>query len=246
MRKTKKMAALALTIAMAAGGMTSAYAAGATGETSVEASKDVKSVGDTNMLLTGTIKVTTLSVTIPTTVSFNVDMTKVPASAASDKTVNVQVEQPADTVYKITNNSASSVWVYVTVVTPEANGGSLPVLTNTYADVKTKDNNMQFAIKDSAENSPKAGAYDGTTKPEPDEIGAPGYWMTTAISSTDKYYLNSTTKGELIAKDLAVDAKAGKNEMPLTIYAFTRKGWKAGDKFNVTPVFTVSVTDPTA
>ena len=70
--------------------------------------------------------------------------------------------------------------------------------------------------------------------------------MTTAISSTDKYYLNSTTKGELIAKDLAVDAKAGKNEMPLTIYAFTRKGWKAGDKFNVTPVFTVSVTDPTA
>ena len=249
MRKTKKMAALALTIAMAAGGMTSAYAAGATGETSVEASKDVKSAGDTSMLLTGTIKVTTLSVTIPTTVSFNVDMTKVPDSEAggdATKAVNVQVEQPEDTIYKITNNSASSVWVYVTGVTPEANGGSLPVLTNTYADVKTKDNNMLFAIKDSAENSPKAGAYDGTTKPEPDEIGAPGYWMTTAISSTDKYYLNSTTKGELIAKDLAVDAKAGKNEMPLTIYAFTRKGWKAGDKFNVTPVFTVSVTDPTA
>ncbi len=245
MRKTKKMAALALTIAMAAGGMTSAYAAGATGETSVEASKDVKSVGDTNMLLTGTIKVTTLSVTIPTTVSFNVDMTKVPASGASDKTVNVQVEQPADTVYKITNNSASSVWVYVTGVTPEANGGSLPVLTNTYADVKTKDNNMLFAIKDSAEASPAAGTYSDPAT-EPNEIGTAAYWMTSAISSTDKYYLNSTTKGELIAKDLAVDAKAGKNEMPLTIYAFTRKGWKAGDKFNVTPVFTVSVTDPTA
>ena len=192
MRKTKKMAALALTIAMAAGGMTSAYAAGATGETSVEASKDVKSAGDTSMLLTGTIKVTTLSVTIPTTVSFNVDMTKVPASGASDKTVNVQVEQPADTVYKITNNSASSVWVYVTGVTPEANGGSLPVLTNTYADVKTKDNNMLFAIKDSAEASPAAGTYSDPAT-EPNEIGTAAYWMTSAISSTDKYYLNSTT-----------------------------------------------------
>ncbi|MBS5066094.1 MAG: hypothetical protein KHZ58_20320 [Hungatella hathewayi] len=252
MRKTKKMAALALTIAMAAGGMTSAYAAGATGETSVEASKDVKSAGDTSMLLTGTIKVTTLSVTIPTTVSFNVDMTQVPKSGAKDKTgetkVNVQVEQPEDTIYKITNNSASSVWVYVTGVTSEANGGSkLPVLTDTYADVKANDYNMLFAIKDSAEDAPEAGTYSDPAT-EPDEIGTAAYWMTkNGINSTDKkYYLNSTTNGELIAKDQAVKDGNTKNEMPLTIYAFTRKGWKAGDKFNVTPVFTVSVTDPTA
>ena len=246
MRKTKKAAALALTIAMAAGGMTSAYAAGATGETSVEASKDVKSAGDTNMLLTGTIKVTTLSVTIPTTVSFNVDMTQVPASGASDKTVNVQVEQPGDDVYKITNNSASSVWVYVTAVTPAANSTNAPILTNTYADVKEKDYNMLFAIKDSGEPAPAAAVYNDPAT-EPETIGTTGYWMTTDINNADKkYYLNSGTKGELIAADLAKGDKAGDNEMPLTIYAFTRKGWKAGDKFNVTPVFTVSVTDPTA
>ena len=256
MRKTKKMAALALTIAMAAGGMTSAYAvdeapgvSDSTEVKSIETNND-GSVKGTEMLLTGTIKVTTLSVTIPTTVSFNVDMTKIPASEAggdATKTVNVQVEQPSDSDYKITNNSASSVWVYVTGVTPTANGGDkVPKLTNKYEEVKKNDYNILFAIKDSAENSPKAGAYDGTIKTEPDEIGTADYWMTTGISSTNKYYLNSTTNGELIAADLAKDDKAGDNIMPLTIYAFTRKGWKAGDKFNVTPVFTVSVTDPTA
>lgn len=95
MRKTKRMAALALTMATVAGGITSVYAAGTTGETSMEASKDIESVRGTNMLLIGTIKVTTLDVTIPTIVSFNVNMAKIPNSEVggdATRTVNVQVE----------------------------------------------------------------------------------------------------------------------------------------------------------
>lgn len=259
MKKSKKIAALVLTTAMAAGGMTSVYAAGAVGETAVEGTSVVEkietnadgSIKGTDMLLTGTIKVTNLSVTIPTTVSFNVDMTKTPVKGAATKAdINVQVQQPAESVYKIINNSASSVWVYVTGVTPAANGGALPVLTNRYDNVKTKDNNLMFAIKDTAEPAPALGGTYDDAKKEPGEIGTAGFWMTTdGINSTNKKYsLNSTTNGELIAKDLAVAGTGteGKNEMPLTIYAFTRKGWKAGDKFNVTPVFTVSVEAPEA
>lgn len=249
MKKTKKMAALALTMAMASTGMTAAYAEDPTA--SVSASTEVKSItkadgsmNGTDMTLTGTIKVTSLSVTIPTTVAFNVDMTQVPAASATEKAaVNVQVEQPGEDVYRIKNNSASAVWVYVTDVTPSAaTAGKTPVLTDTYADVKDNNYNLLFAIKDAKAAAPAVNAY---SQPDASDmtIGATSYWMKSGTPTGGKYYLNDTN-GKLIAKDQATGADEGKNEMGLTIYAFTRKGWTAGDKFTVKPVFTVSVEDP--
>ena len=81
MKMTKKTTALMLAMTLAAAGTTAAY-----GDPGVSDNGVVGSAGgSTNMTLTGNIQVTTLSVTIPTTVAFDVDMTKVPVKSATDK-----------------------------------------------------------------------------------------------------------------------------------------------------------------
>ncbi|MBS5065379.1 MAG: hypothetical protein KHZ58_16560 [Hungatella hathewayi] len=239
MKMTKKMTALMLAMSMAAAGTTAAY-----GDPGVSATDEVKSAGgSTNMTLTGNIQVTTLSVTIPTTVAFDVDMTKIPVKSATDKAgVNVQVTGPTETDYRIINKSASTVWVYVTAVTPSATStGKTPALVSKYSDLKAADYNLLFAIKDTKVAPPVVNAYTDETDLTLDGDSA-DFWMKSGMASGDKYYLNSDN-GKLLAQDQATGEK--ENEMPLTIYAFTRKGWVAGDSFTVQPTFTVSVTDPT-
>jgi len=240
MKMTKKMTALMLAMSMAAASTTAAY-----GDPGVSATDEVKAAGgSTNMTLTGNIQVTTLSVTIPTTVAFDVDMTQIPVKSATDKAgVNVQVTGPTETDYKIVNKSASTVWVYVSAVTPSATStGKTPALVSKYSDLKAADYNLLFAIKDTKVAPPAVNAYTNETDLT---LGgdSPDFWMKSGMASGDKYYLNSDN-GKLLAQDQATAAK--ENEMPLTIYAFTRKGWVAGDSFTVQPTFTVSVTDPTA
>ncbi len=238
MKMTKKTTALMLAMTLAAAGTTAAY-----GDPGVSGSTEVKSAGNTNMTLTGNIKVTTLSVTIPTTVAFDVDMTAVPEKNATAKDkVNIQVSAPGEDVYKIVNNSASTVWVYVTAVTPSAVvAGKTPTLVNKYSDLKSADYNLLFAIKDTKVAAPAVNNYT-------DESGLKlgndntDFWMKSGMTVGEKYYLNGDY-GKLLAADQATAEK--ENVMPLTIYAFTRKGWVAGDSFTVQPTFTVSVTDPT-
>ncbi|MFR2846100.1 MAG: hypothetical protein ACLTC4_02700, partial [Hungatella hathewayi] len=221
MKMTKKMTALMLAMSMAAAGTTAAY-----GDPGVSATDEVKSAGgSTNMTLTGNIQVTTLSVTIPTTVAFDVDMTKIPVKSATDKAgVNVQVTGPTETDYKIVNKSASTVWVYVTAVTPSATStGKTPALVSKYSDLKVADYNLLFAIKDTKVAPPAVNAYTDETDLTLDGDSA-DFWMKSGMASGDKYYLNSDY-GKLLAQDQATGEK--ENEMPLTIYAFTRKGWVA-------------------
>ena len=236
MKRTKKMAARMLSMAMSTAWVGAAYGVEAKDPVKVESAD-----GNTTMTLTGTIKVTTLSVTIPTTVTFDIDMTAVPESGDISK-VNPQVSQPGPDTYKITNNSASSVWVYVNSVSTEADaGGTAPTLVNEYKTLLTDSYSLMFTIKDAKDDTtPLAVTGTEATGMKIGTEGAGGDWM---LSGSKNYFMNSE-RGKLIAKDQASGVNAGKNEMGLRIYAYTRKGWQAGNSFKVKPVFTVSVTEP--
>lgn len=245
MKMTKKMTALILSAAMS-----TAWAGAAYANPAVEAEATVSEPSDNNvMTLTGVVKVTTLKVTIPTTVTFDIDMTAVPAAPGAEDTtaaakmgkVNPQVGQPDPSVYKITNKSASSVWVYVNSVSVEGvDGGQAPTLVTDYGTMYANPYNLMFTLKDAKDDeTPLTVTGTEGTNMEIGTEGAGGDWMETG---TKNYYMNDK-RGKLIAEDQATtDGK--ENEMGLRIYAYTRKGWQAGNSFKVKPVFTVSVTDP--
>ena len=210
----------------------------------------VSGPGDnTTMTLTGVVKVTTLKVTIPTAVTFDIDMTAVPSAPAAEDTtaaakmqkVKPQVGQPDPDVYKITNQSASSVWVYVNEVSVEGDaGGTAPTLVTAYETMFANPNNVMFTLKDAKDDSTPltVTGTEGTNMKIGTE-GADGDWM---VAGSKDYYLNAN-KGKLVAADQAT-SMGKENEMGLRIYAYTRKGWQAGNSFKVKPVFTVSVTEP--
>ncbi|MBS5062602.1 MAG: hypothetical protein KHZ58_02385 [Hungatella hathewayi] len=246
MKMTKKMTALALSLAMMAAGTVVSY--GEAGDVGV--AETLTGAGTASTNLTGTIKVTTLSVTIPTTVAFDIDMTKKPdpTDATTLDKINVQVpsgSQPTEGTYAITNNSDSPVWVYVTGVAPtQVSGSPAPLLANNYGELigAGGNNKVMFAIKSVDADMPEVS---GTTESNM-KIGETSYWMMDNISSSNIYYLTDgdTTheNGKLVAKS---QASASENILKLRIYAFTRKGWQAENSFTITPTFTVAVKDPT-
>ena len=228
----KRTAALAVALGMAAAGSAASYAdVTPTDVTDVEAveSVDASGLAGTKTELVGTIDVTSLSVTLPLKAGFNIDPGKYDAGSF---TAQIGTNQSAN--YKITNNSAVPVWVYISSV---STGAYLDdTTTGLQTDMKltdattnlTADRSVMLAIKDA----------DLTLPATPDTETA--FWMKTdANPGTDgKYFLN-TTKGKL-------EPKTGDTGtvMNLKVYGLTKNGWKQGDKFAVTPTFMVSTTEP--
>lgn len=217
--KLKKAAAIALAIATATAICvpSAAFAADEPTATIPGSANVTAPDGSADSTLTGTIKATTLSVSVPTAATFNVDPGKAVAAGADG-----QFTSPSN--YTITNASVVPVYAYVSKVT--ATGVAL---TDDKAQVSKAstaggdDAKIQFAVKDAA----------------PADFDTAADWLTT---STAKYYaFNAATKGKLEAgSDTPQTATmAFYGQAP-------SENWTNGQTFTVTPTFTVTTSEPAA
>ena len=217
MRKRKQLTALTLAMGLAVTGSMASY--GEAGDPAVENDASLSAVGTTQTELLGRINATTLSVTLPITVAFDVDPSKYDPSQADFLTRQIG----APTNYDIVNNSATPVYVHISKVTTGTVSGRV---TSTCTLTDDKDavalaTNLKYvllAIKDSTEDIPANNAALST-----------GFGFK---DSTANYTLKASTKGK-------IDAGA---TMKLNIYGLTNKGWSQNDIFSVKPSFTVGLT----
>ena len=226
MKKTK-IGALALSVALASAICVPATAfavANTDGalDTDTTSSPVTSTTGTSDSVLTGKIKVTTLSVSVPTAATFNVD----PSIAATD--AGTQFTSPTN--YKIVNNSVVPVWAQITnvAVTGTSTGGDTVALTDTDANVA--DATMLFAVSDS--DDPATDLVFGTT----------GNWLTSGALGTAYSAFNKTGDGKLTATD---GADGGTDEATMYFYGKmdnTYTGWADGDSFTITPTFTIRTT----
>ncbi len=209
----KQTAAVAITMGLALSGATGAYGSAAlqpvtTDEVTAEAS-------GVETTLNGTIKATTLSVTIPLTTAFDIDPTKYDKDDA-----NVQIGSNQSSGYKIVNNSAVPVYVYVSGVTVPTSGVTLV----DKVDSLTANKSLMLAISQK-------------TAATASDISDTSFWLKTPMGAGDKYYMDSTraNKGKLAANG---------GTMELKLFGMTQNGWSNAETFAVKPSFTVTVTEP--
>lgn len=223
MRTNKKaMTAIALAMSMAAAASLTSYAA----ETASESSVKAEGTAETEIL--GTIKATTLKVSVPLKAAFDVDPG---AYEEATKLSEVTVAQSSN--YAIKNESTVPVWVYISSIAVGGLSGTstsqTASLTTDPADLSTNFKVM-LAIK-SGLTDPAIAVKDTAAFWIPDTLSGGKYYMDTAINGTD-----STNHGKI---------EAG-STMKLNVYALTQKGWSNADTFAFKPTFTVAVKDPTA
>lgn len=221
--KLKKAAGLALALATAAAICVPATALAADPPDPSVTNPPTPNVtaadGTAQSTLTGAIKATTLSVSVPTAATFNVDPGK--AAAATDAG---QFASPTN--YAITNKSVVPVYAYVSGVS--ASGVELTDASNDVKAATTAGGanaKIQFAVKDAA-----PGAF--TTAAD---------WLTT---STTKYYaFNAANMGKLEAGS-ATPAPASASATMKFYGQVPAENWTHGQSFTITPTFTISVTKP--
>ena len=209
-KRMKQTAALALSLGLALSGTTGAYGAALPSVSTGNVTAETDGVETT---LNGTIKATTLSVTIPLTTAFDIDPTKY---SATDP--NVQIGGNQSSGYKIVNNSAVPVYVYVSGVTVPTSGVTL---VDNVSGLST-NKSLMLAVSEK-------------TTVAASDISDPTFWLKAGTGL--KYYMDSTrtNKGKL-------DANGG--TMELKLYGMTEKGWSNAETFAVKPSFTVTVTEP--
>ena len=247
MRKNRKqITALALALGMTATGMTGFEALAAEGEAEVS-TVDASGKGTMDMTIEGTIKATQISVTVPLKAAFDVDPGKSGTAAGkpSESKVDAGIITNASN-YTITNNSATPVWVYISKIETKTGsavdatlGKDISLVGTVSALHNTADsNNVMIAIKKDGQFAtlPMLNAVEGDGK---------NFWLTTGFSGN--YYMDSDEKNETDTKGKLEAAGAAENAniMNLKIYALTMGTWQDGNKFAVTPTFTVSTTAPT-
>lgn len=232
-KKMKQTAALALALGMAAAGSAAGYAKTDVTPTEVTdvAVVDEAGAAGTKTELVGMIDVTSLSVTLPLKAGFNIDPGKFDESSFT-----AQIGDNQSSAYKIINNSAVPVWVYISAVSTNK---YLDDTTTGLTDIDLVNNTtalsdphkVMLAIKE---------AGSGTTLPATPDTKT-DFWLGTDTNpgTNGKYFL-SDNKGKLEAK--SQDGAA--TEMQLKVYGLTKNGWQQGDKFAVTPSFMVSTTEP--
>ena len=217
-KKMKKTAALALAVGMAVTGSMASYASGLANATiedvAISTSNAAGTVGGSqNSVLTGTIKVTSISVKVPTAAAFEMN----PNLTVTDPQVNRITAQSGE--YKITNTSTVPIDVSITAIATNAAGGftnDATKLTGTGNDKK-----VMFAVRKSTEAVPTSAAGDKTNWFDPDaNYGNPPYKV-------------STTAGD---NTLAASAV-----LEMKLYGATVQGWSNNETFTVTPTFTISV-----
>ena len=212
----KKTAALVLAAGMAVTGSMASYASGlgsaSLGNLDVTTNADSSKVeGSQNSVLTGTIKVTSISVQVPTAAAFEIN----PNMTVSGTTVNRITAQSSE--YKITNTSTVPIDVGITAIDTNSTGG----FTNEVTGLTAKDKAVMFAVRKSTEAPPTS------------EVGDKIKWFDPAADYKVTPYTVSATAAE---NTLAAGAV-----LEMTLYGATVQGWKNDETFTVTPTFTISV-----
>lgn len=239
--------ALSLTLALAA----PVAAFGADDPTTSTEGKMESPGATTTHEIKGTVKATTLKVTVPTKVAFYIDPGATQGTTGSSNKYG-QFTNPTN--YTITNRSAVDIYGYVSGVTAEGvtltkkktelskPGGKAPGAANA-GDIKV----MMGLIGDD----------DATTLNLDAENG--GYtavnagWLTAAIgdaANTRYFAFNKANHGKLAAgsngaEDTTVRTDC-KGHYTMTVRgAVHNGGWAQDESFTVKPVFKVTTTDPT-
>lgn len=202
--------------------------------------------GGADTVLTGVIKPTTLSVSVPTAVTFSVDPGADPSFTGAPTGATIgQFGSPSN--YTITNKSRVPIYAAVTGVA--TNGCTLDTaLANLEAGTAT-DPKVMVALNDHGNND---GA--GSTLLSIDAAGSTqsaSGWLTGGIDADNPYYAfhqddattpTSITNGMLAAgkTSAGADVTDGTNSASMYVYGAVKgEGWDTGDKFTVTPTFTI-------
>jgi len=217
-KKMRKTAAIALAAGMAVTGSMASYASSLESAsvtdveiTSSDGASEVS--GSQQSVLTGTIKVTSISVKVPTAAAFEIN----PNLTLDGDNVDRITAQSSE--YKITNTSTVPIDVSITAVA--TNGAS--AFTNEAANLtgENNDKKVMFAVRKKGENAPTGAAADKAK------------WFDPAANyATDPYKVSATADDNTLA--------AG-GVLEMTLYGSTVQGWKNNETFTVTPTFTISV-----
>lgn len=230
--KLKKAAAIALAFATTAALCVPATALAADPDPTAGTPENVIAAdGTKSSVITGTIKPTTLKVSVPTVVSFDVDPGATPAATAVDATTKISGQFKSPSNFTVTNYSVVDVYGYVSGVA--ATGATLSQ-TGAAAGVRAADGTAWDTV-------PTVQVVASDTAPG--DFATPAKWFDTA--KTKKLYaFNEATKGKLAA---SLDGTTKGGEATMHMYGqVTQGGWKAGDTFTVTPTFTIKTADPGA
>ena len=235
MRKNRKqITALVLAMGMTAAGCMTGYAALDVDPTEAAANPSTVT-GDNGSAvseLIGQIDATTLSVTLPLKAGFNIDPT-----IYTEDNVTTQIGGKQSAQYKIINNSAVPVYVYISQVgtNKDKDGAAYAGAVTDMKLVTTKEglsasHSVMLAVKDATVDV-------SAIKPG---TGDTGFWLEEkGAGDTYKYMLNGD-KGKIAAKTGSTPT-----ELNLKVYGLTKTGWNHQDKFAVTPTFMVTTTEPT-
>lgn len=194
----------------------------------------------TETTLTGKIKATTLSVSIPTTVAFNVDpganqaVTDAAAGDTTPATSNKHGQFTSPTNYKVSNLSQVKVYAYISGVTATPAGAPgtttvTPDLVSAAPDYTQPGSHDKIMIGIKSVNN------------KPADFGTSTDWLTT--STTNYYPFNKDNKGEINAS--ANGSTAVESDAMMIYGQVDQAGWTDGDTFQIKPTFTVTSTKPT-
>lgn len=245
----RKVGALALSVALASAICvpTVAFAAGEEWEPGVTYGTPPENVtapdGDgTDTVLTGVIKPTTLSVSVPTAVTFSVDPGADPSFTGAPTGATIgQFGNPSN--YTITNKSRVPIYAAVTSV-----AAADCTLTDTFANLEAgtaTDPKVMVALNDHA-NSDGAGnkllSVDATTPTQ--STG----WLAGGTTSAPYFAFHQNDAGTDVADgrlaagvtSAGADVTDDTNKASMYVYGAVKgEGWNTGDKFTVTPTFTI-------
>lgn len=200
----------------------------------------------TDTVLTGVIKPTTLSVSVPTAVTFSVDPGANPSFTGAPGSATIgQFGNPSN--YTITNKSRVPIYAAVTSVAA-ADCTLTAALANLEAGTATSPKVM-VALNDHGNSDGAGGTLLSVDTTTPTQSN--GWLPSTGLSATSPYYAfhqdnavtpNDITDGQLAAgkTSAGADVADGTNEASMYVYGAVKgEGWNTGDKFTVTPTFTI-------
>ncbi len=191
--------------------------------------------------ITGTVKATTVSVTVPTKVAFYLDP-GAPQSTVKDSSANKYGQYTNPTNITITNRSAVDVYGYVSSV-----ASSDVTLVNSKSSLSKPG-----GVAPSSANAARIGVMVGICDTaESMSLDAPGDWMTVSgiVDTKDKRYyaFNKANHGRLSAAQNGVvgshDGIQGSYTMTIRGAVF-QGGWSQHESFLVRPTIKIVTTDP--
>lgn len=203
--------------------------------------------GEQIATIKGTVKATTLKVSVPTQVSFYIDPGAAASTTPTNWPTNTKIGQfTSPSNFTVTNYSAVDVYGFVSSVTSDW-------VTLVNNDTLEKPGGVRPSADNKGRIKVKIGLGDPTMNMN---LATPGDWMTeTGIDDADgkRYYaFNKAKKGLLASSADGTTAEDGTNRDDGAKGAYTvtirgevkSGGWSQDDNFLVKPVFKIVSAEP--